>query len=111
MNYFQVGANDEHFADRWFLDDPRTATGEELDAREFIYGRPYVGPPPANVPIYVEGRKVAFTLGAFDMPLVSQEIAEIVVRMAPTEVEIFPVTVASFITGYCILNVLNREAC
>jgi hypothetical protein len=111
MSYFLVEADDTNFADRWFLDDPLTATGEELDPREFRYGRPYVGPLPANVPIHVEGRKVAFTLGSCDMPVVTQEIAEMVARMSPTDVQMFPVSIASSLAGYSILNVVNREAC
>jgi hypothetical protein len=56
MRYFDVGTDDVRFANRWFLDEPLTKTGAAIDAREFIHGRPYLGPVPVNVPIQQDGR-------------------------------------------------------
>jgi hypothetical protein len=112
MRYYDVLADDQRFPDRWFLDEPLSEAGEQIDAREFRYGRPYVGLLPVRVPIQQEGRVVKFTLAAFDMPIVSDDVAQIVQRIAPEEVECFPVLVgAAMISGYAILNAVCQEAC
>lgn len=111
MRYYRVRTDDKHFADRWFLDEPLAQDGTEIDAREFAYGRPYAGAPPNTVPIQYAGRVVAFNLAAFDMPVVSDEIADLVERIAPGEAERYPVTIGSGIQGYSILNAICREAC
>jgi hypothetical protein len=111
VRYFRVLHDNTRFADRWFLDEPRAKTGEEIDAREFRYGRCYVGPPPVNVPIQVVGRKVAFNLAAFDMPVVTDEIARLVETSASGEGEYFPVKIGFSLSGYAILNAIFREAC
>lgn len=111
MKYFRILTDDERFPKRWFLDEPRTANGSEIDAREFTYGRPYLGPRPARVPIDQAGPRVQFHLAAFDMPVVTQEIAQLVEKIGPGEIECFPVTVDASIFGYVILNVVHREGC
>jgi hypothetical protein len=109
--YFRIETDDQRFAERWFLDEPVSKTGEEIDAREFTYGRSYTGPVPANVPIQYDGRRVQFNLAAFDMPVVSEEIARLLKRMAGDEAEFFPVTIGGVISDYAILNAIYREAC
>jgi hypothetical protein len=111
MRYFEVNDDNLRFPDRWFLDEPLTKTGEPIDGRDFVHGQPYLGPVPVHMPIQQEGRRVPFSLAAFDMPVVTQEIAQLVDQIAPGEVEIFPVTIASSVAGYSILNVIHREAC
>jgi hypothetical protein len=111
MLYFRVLADDRRFPNRWFLDKPRSMTGDEIDAREFGYGRTYVGPQPINVPIQQVGSKVAFNLAAFDMPVVTDDIGRRIEAIAPGQVERFPVTVGSSILGYCIFNVVVANAC
>jgi Immunity protein family (Imm11) len=111
MLYYRILADDRRFPDRWFLDEPVANGGNEIDAREFAYGRSYTGPLPVNVPVQCDGRKVQFNLAAFDMPVVSEEIAHLVAKIACAEVECFPVTIGGAIPGYAILNAVCREAC
>jgi len=82
----------------------------EIDAREFTEGRPYAGPPPYLVPIK-DGRHVAFNLAAFDMPVVSTEIADILRRIAPNDVQRFPVILGKGIEGYEIINTVRELRC
>jgi hypothetical protein len=83
----------------------------EIDAREFSEGRPYSGPQPSVVPIREPGRSVAFLLAAFDMPVVSAEVAEILQRIAPNDIQRFPITVEPDITGFEIVNIVQKRDC
>ncbi len=111
MDYCRLLTDDKAYADRWFLGEPVTDEGIEVDAREFCYGRPYSGPRPAVVPIRQSGRSVAFHLAAFNMPVVSSEIADVLEHSAPADIQRFPVTIGSGIRGFEILNVVGTERC
>ena len=62
------------------MDDPLTGYGEGSILSDFRYGRTYAGPRPVNVPIQYDGRRVAFNLAAFDMPVVTDQVARLVNR-------------------------------
>src|SRR5690349_11838707 len=111
MLYYRVLADDKRYANRWSLDEPKTLDGEDIDAREFTYGRPYIGPVPAKVPIQYDGRRVQFNLGAFDMPVVSEDIARILETVAEADVECFAVTISDSASGFSIVNAVHRVAC
>lgn len=111
MKYFRVLADDQRYACRWFLGEPLSDTREEIDAREFTYGRRYIGPVPTQLPVDNEGEQVQFNLAAFDMPVTSFEVTQLVNDLASEEVEVFPIVVDRGILGYSILNVVCREAC
>jgi hypothetical protein len=98
-------------ADQWFLDEPLSADGKEIDAREFMLGAPYCGPLPVMVPIGNPGRELAFNFGAFDFPVVSHAVAEIVRGIAPADVEWFPVGVPGAKHSYLILNAVCALDC
>lgn len=102
---------DPNFADRWHLREPLSAEGAPIDARSFTRALSYRGPAPARIPIRQAGRRVAFNLAAFDMPVVTHEIADLIERAAPQDVERFPVVVDDAIHGYEILNVTRSIAC
>jgi hypothetical protein len=108
---YQVIPDFIRFPDQWFLDDPRAADDQEIDARDFTEGRPYEGPLPARVPVYQPGREVAFALSSFDMPVVSSLVADAIERVAAGEAEFFPVKIAGAKGQYQILNVICRAEC
>jgi hypothetical protein len=110
MNYFRVLDDDAKYPDRWFLEDPFSAVGVELDSREFTYGQPYSGPTPTEVP-FQSGIRLAFNLASCDMPVVTTEIADILQELAPGDIERFPVTVGSDIAGYEIINAVHQRRC
>ncbi len=111
MRYFRVLADNRRFPDKWFLGEPLSDAGEEIDAREFTYGQVYTGPAPADVPVEYIGTMVKFNLAAFNMPVVSQTVADLIRRVAPDDCEWFPVTVGSGLSGYFIMNAAFTEAC
>jgi hypothetical protein len=108
---FDIRSDRSKFPGKWFLDEPLTAAGEEIDAREFTAGVPYRGPLPAVVPVYKPGKELAFNLGAFDMPVVSSAVADIVYQAAPGDVECFPVNVPGSKGSYQILNAVCSLDC
>jgi hypothetical protein len=111
MQYFRILTDDVRFHDRWFLDEPLGNGGEQIDAREFCRGYPYLGDVPTAVPIQQIGRKVGFNLAAFDMPVVSDGIVGLAKAIAPTEFECFPVKIGTSTCGYSILNTICRIPC
>jgi hypothetical protein len=110
MKYYRICTDDVRYPDRWFLDEPQSADGDEIDPREFTYGKPYFGPLPATVPMQ-PGIRVAFHLAAFDMPVVTSEVAEMLERVEPEVIERYPIIVDGDIRGYEIINVVATAAC
>lgn len=109
--FYRVYSDYATLPDQWFLDDPRTVDDDEIDARDFTEGLPYKGPLPALMPVQHKGKEVAFSLSAFDMPVVSKVVADAVQRIAPGEAEFFPVTITGAKGNYQILNAICRAEC
>ena len=108
---FQLLPDHIQYPDQWFLDDPMTTDGQAIDPREFTAGRPYCGPAPAVARIGNPGRELAFNLGAFDMPVVSAAVAEIVWRLSPRDVQLFPIDIPGAVDSYQILNAVCSLDC
>ncbi len=111
MRYFTIGADDRRYPDKWFLGEPLTRDGAEIDARDFRYGRPHAGPEPADVPVAYIGTMVEFNLAAFDMPVVSEAVADLIRHITPDDCEWFPVTIGAGLHGHFIMNAVFTEAC
>jgi molybdopterin-guanine dinucleotide biosynthesis protein A len=109
--FYRIYPDFDKCADQWFLDDPRTADDEEIDARDFTEGLPYKGPTPVAIPVMQDGREVAFSLSSFDMPVVSSAVVEIIERLAPGDAEFFPVRIEGAEDQYQILNAICRTEC
>lgn len=110
MSFFRVLV-DSSAKDLWFPDDPLDENGNEIDSREFIVGQTYSGPSPFRVPLFRKGNPSDFTLAAFNMPVVSQRVAQILEKICPAEIQRFPVAVGSCESGYEILNVTSTAIC
>jgi len=110
QRYYRIVA-DPTCTDRWYLDEPVDVNGCAVDAREFTGALYYRGPALSSIPIQVPGRRVAFNLGAFDMPVVSEEIGRVIKRIAGDDVQQIPAHIDSHIRGYEVLNVLASETC
>lgn len=111
MQYFCIYPDDLRHPDQWFLDEPRSAEGLEIDARQFIHGVPYCGPRPATVPIGNPGHELDFSFGAFHMNTVSLEVADIIRNFAAQDVEFFPVRIPGAKKEYTILNTITQIDC
>jgi hypothetical protein len=82
-----------------------------LDPCDFIEGVPYRGPRPACVRMTHAGQPLAFNLAAFEMPVVTLEIAELLAERARIDFECFPVRVANTNQKFAILNVVALVDC
>jgi hypothetical protein len=110
MEFFRV-LSDMSRADFWFFGDPLTRDGAEIDARDFTNGTRYAGPVPYRVPLTEKGLPRAVTLAAFDMPVVSRQIGEILQSICPGEIERFPVMVDLDGEQLEILNAVQTVNC
>ncbi len=108
---FRILADHIQYPDQWFLDDPLTADGCDIDPREFTAGSPYCGPTPVVASIGNPGRELAFNLGAFDMPVVSSAVADIIWRIAPLDVQCFSIDIPGAVGSYQILNAVCSLDC
>jgi len=111
MQYYEVRADDEGHAGRWLLGEPYADGMEEIDARLFRYGQPYNGPSPVRSPILKDGTAVAFSLAAFDMPVVSDAVRKALGAITSLGYDLLPVAVDSRKDLYWILNVSTAIAC
>lgn len=93
MRYFEIYADDITFFPRWYLRDPVAENGQVIGCRLFTYARLYAGPPPATVPVKIEGPRPEFTLGPFRMPVVSATVASKIAELAAEDIELYPVRV------------------
>ena len=108
---FQLLADHIQYPDQWFLRDPRTADGREIDPCDFTDGAPYEGPSPAVASVGNAGRELAFNFGAFDMPVVSSAVADIIWRIAPLDVQRFSIDIPGAAGSYQILNAVCSLDC
>ena len=111
MKYLDLRADDKQFGDRWFLGEPTSENGKSIDARLFRYGKAYEGVAPHGVPVQRSGKRIAFNLAAFDMPVVSNEISAILRDIAAKDSEFFPVVVGASHVEMSIVNVVRRIEC
>ena len=109
--FYEIWFDTHNYPDQWFLSEPLAADGGEIDARDFTHGRKYRGPLPAIVPVGNPGRELAFSFGAFNMPVVSRDVASAIQKVAGRDVEFFAVDVPASKGEYLILNALCRLAC
>ncbi len=110
MKYFRVLA-DPKSADRWFLDEPIAANHESLDARDFTQGKNYLGPDPVIVPVQRDGSRVPFNFAAFDMPVLSKELVDEIIQLAPDDIVSYPALINATIPGFEIVNVVSTVKC
>lgn len=97
--------------DRWFLDEPFDADGNPVDARTFTAARPANVRAPLEIPVDEPGPAVTFTLGAFDMPVVSKAIGDRMATVAPDAVQRIPSRIRGARGEYETLNVLHEVDC
>jgi len=110
---------------RWHLGSPKTRNGIELDARLFTEGNEYRGeityPPsserrmkdyrleiPFEMPICEGSNPLEFTLGPFDIPILTERIAEHLEVCCRDAIQLIPVRITGIDPGFEILNAIKR---
>ncbi|MBZ4396475.1 imm11 family protein [Myxococcus sp. AS-1-15] len=109
--YFRLMENVQ--AGNWYLGDPLTKQGHELeDFREFSSGRPAHVSDRLTVPIDEPGRRLDFsTAGAGATPIVHVRVATLFAEMAPSDVQLIPVSIKGCPDEYLILVATRLVRC
>lgn len=102
---------DPTIEDQWFLDAPHDPDGNEIDPRTFTQGKRVVVSEGLVVPIGEPGAPLEFSFGAFDMPVVSARVGEVLEQLAPDDVQRIPVRIEGADGPYEILNVVTAIDC
>ncbi|WP_395833646.1 imm11 family protein [Cystobacter fuscus] len=104
---------DVYVPGRWYLAEPATSSGEEIeDPWMFSAGRPVADPGPLRIPIFKPGKPLDIEFaGVGNTPVVNEQIASVFREMAPNDVQLFPVEVEGQADPYYILNVTREIRC
>lgn len=102
---------DSSIADLGLLDEPRNSLGEQRFTWSFTEATRFDEPAELMVDFFHKGRVVAFNFSAFDFPVVVLDLAKRIEALAPSEVQLIPVTVEGIAGQYVILNVLGVADC
>ncbi|MBJ6764439.1 hypothetical protein JGU66_27020 [Myxococcaceae bacterium JPH2] len=98
---------DVHVPGRWYLSEPTTASGLEVDdIWRFTRGRPVELDERLQFPLFRPGTPTDIEFaGAGQTPVVSDRVASIFRESAPRDVQLFPVEVEGTGEPYFLLNV------
>ncbi len=97
----------------WELDDPTDQSGQEMaNPWMFRKGEPVQMEESLRVPISRPGRPLDFSMAGVGVtPVVHAKVASILNRLAPDDVQLFPVNVASQSEPYFLVNVTRVVKC
>jgi hypothetical protein len=93
-----------------FLASPITASGEEIDERDFMTPATYAGPAPASVTIRHPGPAYDIVFGAFDMLVVSERTGTLLEIGLSAPVQRLPILIEDR-GGYEILVITSAIPC
>jgi hypothetical protein len=113
MTKYYILVDDKRIPERWYLNGPRRMNGPAVDPRDFTTGNPVqVGSLGSlTIPIRRAGRPLEFTLGDFDLPVVSSELGATLKARCAGEIQLIPAQVEGATMNYEILNLTQRVRC
>jgi hypothetical protein len=103
--------DDIYRRDRWELGTLKAPNGEDVVHFDLTNGSPIDFGGPLRVPIDRAGPPMDFSFASFDLPVVHSKVALLLERMAPGDVQLIPVKVASRREKRYVLNVLRVVKC
>jgi hypothetical protein len=111
-HFFRLGI-DVYVGGRWYLGEPTSLTGQELeDVWAFSYGQPVEVRERLRVPIERPGKPLDFdTAGVGQAPIVHARVASVFREMAPNDVQLFPVEIQGQAEPYFLVNVARTVRC
>ncbi|WP_164012363.1 imm11 family protein [Pyxidicoccus trucidator] len=112
MRYFDL-SDDVYVPGRWHLSDPTDESGREVDNPwMFRRGEPVRIDESLRIPFQHPGRPLDFSMaGVGATPVVHARVASILTRLAPNDVQLFPVTVGSESEPYFLVNAVRTIRC
>jgi hypothetical protein len=109
--YFDL-CDDLHIPGRWALGTPVDPRGQESGSWLFVRGEPVQVEGLLRVPVLQRGKPLDFSLAdAGAIPIVSEKVAEVLARIAPADVQLFPTKVGSHPEPYFLVNVARLVKC
>ncbi|RYZ33272.1 MAG: hypothetical protein EOO71_42380, partial [Myxococcaceae bacterium] len=110
--YFEL-FDDLDVQGRWALGDPTNEAGQEVaNPWMFRKGEPVSLELPLKVPLDRPGNPLGMSLAGIGMaPVVQASAADILARLAPNDVQLLPVKVASVSEPYFLVNVVRVIRC
>ncbi len=90
--YFNL-ADDVYIRGRWHLHTPVDAHGQEVDPWQFTRGNPVQLNERLRMSLQVDGVPLDFTLGGLDIPVVRMNVAGILAKLAPDDLQFLPVDI------------------
>jgi hypothetical protein len=110
-NYFRLSDN-EYIPERWYLDEPVDLQGKELNPWQFTKGRPLSPQAPMRIPIYARGRPQDFTTTCVgSTPIVHVKVATLFSKLAPEDIQAFPVNVEGQPEPHFLINAVQLIKC
>jgi hypothetical protein len=111
MRYFKL-SEDVYVPGRWGLGNPLGARGEALGSPVFLQGEPVNTAGPIHIPLYQQGKPLDFSLAdAGTVPVVHSRVGDLLTKMAPHDVQLFPVEVEMQREQYFLVNVIRIIKC
>ncbi len=96
---------------RWYLGYPRTASGRQLEPDDFTCTTRVELAEPVEFSVKLAGTALDWSMGAFDVPVVSNSLRAVLERAASSDLQIIPVIVDDQEDEYAIVNVLSQLKC
>lgn len=107
MRYFRVFRTPYG---RWLLDEP-SLNGEMFDIRPLQRAKPVSLSEPLRTSIWAEGPEINFSFTAFGLPIVTQEVSNILRDMAGDTIQWIPCIVDGLAEIFEIPNILAEIDC
>lgn len=102
-DFFRV-VDDNQVRNRWFLGAPWGLHGKRIDPRIFTRGLPVELPGELQMGLRHPGHPLDFTLADFDVPIVSDAMARVLVELAPDAVQTIQTSIQGASGQFHILN-------
>ncbi|WPB75529.1 suppressor of fused domain protein [Archangium violaceum] len=111
QRYFEL-IDEMSSPDRWLLGDPVDEQGNEVRTRQFMSGEPSRFDGRLRVPIYHPGTSLDFSRAdTSGIPVVSQKVADVLLTLAPGDIQLIPVEMDSRPEPYFLVNVSRLVKC
>ncbi|QAT82454.1 hypothetical protein EJ065_0849 [Corallococcus coralloides] len=111
QRYFDL-TDDVYLEGRWELGHPQDTQGAKLvNPWQFRMGKPSSWTERVRIPVKIPGTAMDYSHAAFSIPVVTSRVATIFERLAPNDVQLFPVDIKGQPDDFFILNAVRRVNC